>query len=138
LDNAAVLFTGGKAPDPATRLNVSEVVFPVGAAVKGQISVANPGLASLVLAPGSGVRFVPGATGAFSGGFVLQDPDPTTAGNPLLTRRATFRGMIVDDGSGLRGYGHFVLPEMPAVGPPLTTLRTSLLRSGRVRLNPIP
>ena len=138
LDNAAVLFTGGKAPDPATRLNVSEVVFPVGAAVKGQISVANPGLVSVALVPGSGVRFVPGATGGFSGGFVLQDPDPTTAGNPLLTRRTTFRGMIVDDGSGLRGYGHFVLPEMPAVGPPLTTLRTSLLRSGRVRLNPIP
>lgn len=138
LDNAAIVFSAGKAPDPATRLNVSEVVFPALYPSRGQITVANPSGVSLALYAGSGVRFIPGTTGYFGGGFTLQDPDTLVASQPLLKRTGTIRGMVVDDGTGLRGFGFFLLAEMPAAGPPVTSLRTSPIRSGSVRLNPLP
>ncbi|MBU6300686.1 MAG: hypothetical protein KGS60_03970 [Verrucomicrobia bacterium] len=138
LDNAAVVFAHGKAPDPATRLNVSEAVFPAAVPSRAGITVANPGAVTLTLQPGLPGRFSPGSTGTFGGSFLLSDPDPTVIGEPLRARGVTIRGMAVDDGSGYRGFGFFLLPEMPSAGPPLTTLRTSAIRSGTVRLNPLP
>jgi hypothetical protein len=92
----------------------------------------------LTLQPGLPGRFSPGSTGTFGGGFRLSDPDPTVIGEPLRARGVTIRGMAVDDGTGYRGFGFFLLPEMPSAGPPLTTLRTSAIRSGTVRLHPLP
>jgi mono/diheme cytochrome c family protein len=138
LDNAAVVFVHGKVPDPATRLNLSEVVFPATVPSRASITGANPGFVALTLQPGVPGRFSPGSTGAFWGSFRLSDPDRTVAGEPLRARSAVIRGMAVDDGTGYRGFGFFLLPEMPSAGPPLTTLRTSPIRSGRARLDSFP
>jgi DNA-binding beta-propeller fold protein YncE len=138
MDDAALLFSHGGAPDPMTRLNVSELVFPARHPANAAITVDNPGAVVLTLQPGSGTRFTVGTTGSFAGTFTLKDADLTTASNPLRTRKVNFHGMVVDDGNGPRGYGFFNLPEMPALGPPKTTLSSSSLLSGRVRLNPLP
>lgn len=138
LDNASLVFAYGKVPDAANRVNVSEVVFPATVPSRATITVANPGSVALTLQPGLPGRFSPGSTGTFGGSFRLSDPDSTVAGEPLRARAAVIRGMIVDDGTGYRGFGFFLLPEMPSAGPPLTTLRTSPIRSGSARLQPIP
>jgi DNA-binding beta-propeller fold protein YncE len=137
-DRVSLAFTQGGVPDPATRLNVAELTLPARNPAKAAITLGNPGFVGLTLQPGAGNRFRAGVTGHFSGSFTLLDPDATVAGNLLRKRAATFRGAVVDDGSGPKGYGFFLLPEMPAAGPPATTLRTSLILSGRVRLNPLP
>ncbi|MCB1090192.1 MAG: immunoglobulin domain-containing protein [Verrucomicrobiae bacterium] len=131
-------FFEGGAPDPENRLDVAEVAFAARHPSKGTISGANPGLVGVALAPGAGTKFGAGSTGAFSGTFTLFDPDTTVAGDPQRKRRAVFRGMVVDDGSGPKGYGFFLLPKMPETGPPATTLKNSPILSGRVRLNPAP
>lgn len=138
LGRAGLAFTEGGAPDPATRLDVAEIVFPPLNPSRGTIAGANPGYVGVAMLPGAGIKFAPGVTGLFAGSFALLDPDTTVLGNPVRLRKAAFRGMIVDDGSGPRGYGHFLLPKMPETGPPATTLRTSPFLSGRVRLNPLP
>jgi DNA-binding beta-propeller fold protein YncE len=138
LDRAALVFTEGGAPNPAGRLDIGEVTFPARNPAKGVIAGANPGFVSVALTPGAGVKFAAGGTGRFSGAFALLDPDPTVTGNPQRLRRAGFRGMVVDDGTGPRGYGYFHLAKMPETGPPATTLRNSPILSGRVRLNPLP
>lgn len=137
-DNAALVFSHGGAPDPVTRLNVSEVVFPPRHPAKAGITVANPGVVMLTLQPGSGSRFSAGTTGSFAGTFTLKDADQTVTSNPLRTRKVAFRGMVVDDGSGPRGFGFFNLLEMPVLAPVKTTLSSSPILSGRVRLDPLP
>jgi len=119
-------------------LNVSEMVFPARHPAKAGIAVANPGVVILTLQPGSGSRFSAGMTGSFAGTFTLKDADQTFTSNPLRTRKVTFRGMVVDDGNGPRGFGFFNLPEMPVLAPLKTTLSSSPILSGRVRLDPLP
>lgn len=138
LDDASLLFSHGGAPDPMTRLNVGALVFPARHPARAAITVDNPGAVVLTLQPGSGTRFAAGTTGSFAGTFTVKDADLTVASNPLRTRKVTFHGMVVDDGNGPHGYGFFNLPEMPVLGPPNTTLSSSSLLSGRVRLNPLP
>jgi len=55
-----------------------------------------------------------------------------------LLRTVTYRGVLVNDGGVPRGLGFFLLPELPSVGPPKTTLTTSRLLSGSVRLEALP
>ena len=84
-----------------------------------------------------GSTFTAGSTGSFSGTFSIKDVDTSIASQPLRTRTAAFYGMIVDDGTGPQGYGWFILPEMPSIGPPLTTTRNSRELSGNVLLQPL-
>ena len=135
MSRASVLFTGGGVLHPEQRLDIAEVTLPARHPAKVEVPEPNPGRLSLTVQPGSGSRFVAGTTGSFSGSFTLEDPDSTQTAAPILKRRATLRGVLVDDGTGLRGYGHFLLPEMPALTPVKTTLQTSPVLSGRVRLN---
>ncbi|MBL9116473.1 MAG: cadherin-like beta sandwich domain-containing protein [Verrucomicrobiaceae bacterium] len=79
------------------------------------------------------------ATGGFFGSFDLKnDPDPTDTVAPirLLTRNAKFYGLVVTRTGIERGVGHFLLSELPQIGPPTTTLLTSDILSGRVNLGP--
>ncbi len=53
-----------------------------------------------------------------------------------LKRPASFQGMIVDDGESLKGYGFFLLPQMPTATP-RTTPTTSPILSGGVLLETV-
>jgi hypothetical protein len=65
------------------------------------------------------------STGAFSGEF-------TIAGNTAaLNRKVAYQGLIVKRGGITRGYGFFLLPELPEG---IETLATSPRNSGRIRL----
>ncbi len=137
-DRAELVFAEGGAPDPATRLNVAELIFPPKHPAKAVIPGANAGRVSLTLQTGAGKAFSASSTGSYTGRFTLLDTDTTVASQPQRKRVVTFRGMVVDDGSGPRGYGHFLLPEMPSTGPQDTTLKNSPILSGRARLLSLP
>jgi hypothetical protein len=80
------------------------------------------------------------ATGAFNGSFTLKnDPDPTDHVAPitqLLRSGVKFNGVLVQRLN--RGVGNFQLPQLPADGPPKTTLSTSPQLSGQVLLEAGP
>lgn len=77
------------------------------------------------------------AKGGFSGKFALEDPNPRPA-PPVVKRPVSFEGMVVPTESGLRGYGFYMLPQLPSgeVEPP-TTPTTSPILSGTVHLIPV-
>jgi YVTN family beta-propeller protein len=131
--NARLLFRDGGAPDPATRLDWTAFEIQRGASSKILPPASNPGLVKLAVTPGTGTTFTAGMTGGFKGSFMLKDTDASVTPNKPLTRSATFTGMIVDDGSGQKGYGFFNLAEMPTASPKTTATTTKLL-SGRVEL----
>ncbi|MCX6855640.1 MAG: choice-of-anchor D domain-containing protein, partial [Verrucomicrobia bacterium] len=56
---------------------------------------------------------ITGATGSFTGGFRLKDNHPFLSGAPSITRSVTFQGLIVPTASGQRGYGYFLLTQLP-------------------------
>lgn len=87
--------------------------------------VANPMGLTLAVNP---------ATGLISGRFILKDEDPTSIKVPaaILSRSVLYYGVIVQRLN--RGLGYFLLPELPDMGPPVTTLATSPQNSGRVVL----
>jgi hypothetical protein len=138
LETARLEFSEGAAPSPANRLNVSELTLPPRHPARAVITGDNPGSATLTVQTGAGRGFAAGLTGSFSGRLTLSDADPTAAGEPERRRVLNFRGMIIDDGSGPRGFGYFLLPQMPFAGPSPTTLRNSPILSGRVHLLPLP
>lgn len=138
LERAELKFEHGGAPDPETRLNVAELTFPSKHPAKAIIEGSNPAQVTLTLQTGAGKKFSAGTTGSFTARFTLFDTDTTVPSQPQRKRAVTFRGRVVDDGSGPRGYGFFLLPEMPGAGPPATTLKTSRILSGSARLLPLP
>lgn len=136
--NARLIFREGGVPDPEARLDWASFEIQPGAAAKILPPESNPGRVKLAVVPGSPLApksFAPGRTGSFSGSFILTDNDTSVTAGKRLNRQVTFYGMIVDDGSGQKGYGFFNLAEMPSAGPPPTTVRTSPILSGRVELN---
>jgi hypothetical protein len=127
--NARLTFRDGGAPAPETRLDTN-VEVKAGDAQAASVIGANPGLVRLVTRrplPAPGVR--PALTGASTGQFTLVDSSHT--------RVASFQGMIVHDGAVPKLFGFFLLPELPQAGPPVTTLRTSPMLSGKVLLEPL-
>jgi hypothetical protein len=74
------------------------------------------------------------SSGLMSGSFTLKnDPDPTdtTAPIALLTRKASYAGVLVPRLG--KGIGQFQLPELPSQqGAVKTTLNTSSIWSGQV------
>jgi hypothetical protein len=138
LASAKLTFRHGGAPQSAERMDVAALVFPAHHPARAEISVDNPALVRLILEPGRGSAFAAGRTGSFGGRFTLKDVDETEAADRERSRQVHFYGMMVDSGDGLRGYGFFNLPEMPSLGPPRTTLTSSPIHSGRVRLEPLP
>lgn len=134
-NNAKLTFAEGGAPSPSTRLNTSKVTIVAGSPKAATINASfNPGKATLSLTPGAGTVFTAGVTGSFTGTFKLTDTDTSVTPNKSLDRSVIFNGMIVNDGTSTKGYGCFMLPEMPVVGPPKTTILTSKKLSGSVLL----
>ena len=73
------------------------------------------------------------STGLFSGKFALLDDSPVTP-PAVMKRSAAYQGLVVPEDDGkLRGYGWFILQQLPAEDPP-TTVKTSPFLSGDVRL----
>jgi hypothetical protein len=132
--NAALSFAQGGAPDPATRLNTTALEIE---ATKVTLSLPNPGNVRMVIDAGRvGRPFLPGVTASFRGSFDLTDADNSLTPARNLNRKADFKGMIVDDGTELKGYGFFILPKMPTSSP-RTTLRTAPRLSGSVLLETV-
>ncbi|MES2598576.1 MAG: immunoglobulin domain-containing protein [Verrucomicrobiota bacterium] len=136
--NARLVFAEGGAPDPATRLNWNAFEIQKGSPAKILPPTSNPGTVKLTVTPGTGTIFTAGTTGGFTGSFKLTDTDTSVTPNKPLSRTTTFTGMIVDDGSGQKGYGFFNLAEMPTAIPKTTATTTKML-SGTVELGgPLP
>jgi hypothetical protein len=94
-------------------------------------AIANPATLSLT---------INATTGALSGTFTLKgDLDPTDHVAPFatVTRSAVkYVGLIVPRLG--KGYGCFQLPQLPADGPPKTTISTSPTLSGQVLFEAAP
>lgn len=133
--NARLIFEHGGAPVPAQRLNLNALEIQSGSPAKVLLpsQEQNPGQIKLTVTPGKGTAFSAGATGVFKGSFALSDTDTSTSANKLLKRTATFTGALVDDGTSIRGYGFFILAQMPT-SDPKTTASNSPQLSGKVRL----
>lgn len=131
--NAKITFTDGGAPDPETRLNLDTI--EVGLKTT-KIVEPNPAKIKLTVTAGAPGKFTAGTSGSFKGTFELTDNDTSMTPNKPLKRSVGFQGMIVDDGESLKGYGFFLLPQMPTVTP-RTTLATSPVLSGGVLLEAV-
>jgi|GEM_PF-374522 len=131
--NARLVFTQGGASDPTTRLNLESLEIKPGSPAKLGLPVTNPGLIKLTVTPGKGTSFSAGSTGLFKGSFTLSDTDTSITPNKVLKRTATFSGTIVDDGTTVKGYGFFILAQMPTAEPK-TTGKISPQLSGSVLL----
>lgn len=76
------------------------------------------------------------STGLFSGKFALEDASPVVP-PAVMKRSAAYQGLVVPDEDGeLRGYGWFILQQLPTEIPP-TTVKTSPYLGGDVRLEPV-
>ena len=78
------------------------------------------------------------STGLFSGSFSRQDADPTDLTSPItvITRAPPFYGVLVPRLA--QGVGFFLLNELPASSPTLTTAANSPTLSGQVILKTGP
>ncbi len=76
------------------------------------------------------------STGLFSGKFALEDASPV-APPAVMKRSAAYQGLVVPDDDGeMRGYGWFILQQLPTEIPP-TTVKTSPYLGGDVRLESV-
>lgn len=128
--NTGLTFAHGGVTDPATRLNVAAVEIVAGATSPVRMVSANPGLVQLTVLPsaassgGGGkatfkeftVTKKTDKVGASRGQFTLVDVDSSTGTAITNTRQGTLLGTIVDDGSGPKLMGYFVVPQLPAPG----------------------
>lgn len=72
------------------------------------------------------------AKGTFGGKFALEDANPRQP-PPTVKRPATYQGLVVPTDEGLRGFGWFLLPQLPSASEvPPTTPTTSPILSGNV------
>ena len=131
--NARISFTEGGAPSPATRLNTDKLQIEL---TKVTVATPNPGKVALSIDKGKPGLFTPGTSGSFKGSFELTDSDTSVTPNKNLVRKSEFQGMIVDNGTEVKGYGFFLLSKMPTVSPK-TTLATSPRLSGSVLLEKV-
>jgi hypothetical protein len=137
--NAQLIFTQGLAPSPTTRLDVNPLtigITPASAVTLPVSATATPTPGShaqttLSLVPGSGSVFSIGSTGFINGKIVLKDYNPVSPAN-TVTRTNAYQALIVDDGSSKKGYGYFLLEELPSG---ILTPTTTLYRSGKVVLS---
>ncbi len=77
-------------------------------------------------------------TGAFSGSFTHDDPNPLSATNALVRRTVPYQGLLVKEGNSYVGVGYFLMAKLPEAGPPATTATNSPIRSGHVLFEPVP
>jgi Protein of unknown function (DUF1566)/Abnormal spindle-like microcephaly-assoc'd, ASPM-SPD-2-Hydin/YHYH protein/Putative Ig domain len=118
-NNAALVFTKGGLDTEGTEF--SRLVTLFNPSTTGTANRAT-------VAAGSDTLTLPSltaSTGAFGGVLTIAGSSATT------TRRVTFQGQVVTTGALTKGYGFFLLPELPTG---TQTITTSPKHSGRVTL----
>lgn len=130
-NNARIRFSdAGDLENPAlTRFN-PDLEFSIGP--KGKVTVPKPRLAPLPMVNPAATKVAANAkTGLVSGAFTLNDRTPLGY-SPLsqVKRGVKFQGMIIRDNGEWVGVGYFLLPQLPQVGPPYTTTKSSPILSG--------
>ena len=122
-DNAWLQFTGAGIESSSTRPDVAFQITPVHQLLLPKAGMEkNPGRVTLKLNA---------KTGKVSGTFLLVDEGPPGSSAPVQ-RKGTYEGLIYTDAEGRRGYGFFLLPELPeTVSQPAAS--TPIL-SGQMRL----
>ncbi|MDB6116932.1 MAG: propanediol utilization protein, partial [Verrucomicrobiaceae bacterium] len=136
--NAHLVFTEGGISGTSTD--------PVGTQTSPNINVRIKS-GGLVFVPAHSTTMVPDpnprsttlaitqSTGFFTGHATLVDPNPAVPGGNI-TRTPYYYGLIIRDGSAMRGYGYFLLPRRPNLATE-TVLTTDQL-SGQVVLERMP
>ncbi|MCX6857815.1 MAG: putative Ig domain-containing protein [Verrucomicrobia bacterium] len=131
--NAKISFAEGGAPTPATRLDTDKLQIEL---TKVTVATPNPGKVALSIDKGKPGLFTAGTSGSFKGSFELTDSDTSVTPTKPLVRKSEFQGMMVDNGTEVKGYGFFLLSKMPTASPK-TTLATSPRLSGSVLLEKV-
>jgi uncharacterized delta-60 repeat protein len=92
--------------------------------------------------PGKTTLSVDTKTGVFKGAFALEDNDPRAVPEggkpwPRVKRTGNFVGIIINNGGEVRGFGSFLLPQLPGDQPPTTPANAPIL-SGWVDFSYMP
>lgn len=134
VDKAMITFEDGGLAGASINPNVAAFDILAGnkPSLPASLSLGNPGSVKITK--------LDAKTGLFTGSFVLNDTELRTGpafNGKMLSRTASFSGILTTDSMGPVGVGHFLLPEMPhdAMPPlPATTPTTSTMLSGSVML----
>ena len=140
-NNARIRFSdAGDLENPALTKYTPDVEFSIGP--KGKITMPKQRLQPLpVINPAATKVAANAKTGVVSGAFTLNDRTPVAfpdlgipAYSPVsqVKRGVKFQGMIIRDNGQWVGVGYFLLPQLPQVGPPYTTTKTSPILSGQL------
>jgi formylglycine-generating enzyme required for sulfatase activity len=124
-NNARVILSGGGLTSPIVRgLTLTSADSGAGGKRRVELAPVWEGMAGMSLQ-------VDAVAGTFSGELRWTDFDPTA---PLkdVVRLTRMQGVLLPNQE--MAAGHFMLPQLPMLGPPLTTLANSPLVSGRVEL----
>jgi hypothetical protein len=125
--NAQLIFeqTLGNDPLPVD----ADVSLNIRAGGDSAVNLPNPKAVTFKLNP---------ADGRFSGKYRTKDADPRPpASRPAISRSVDYAGIIIRDGSVLRGIGYLQRPDLPKADGS-TTPSTSPIHSGPVALVPAP
>ena len=135
-NNARIRFSdAGDLENPELTSFNPDLEFSIGP--KGKITVPKPQPPSVN--PAATKVAANSKSGLVSGAFTLNDrtpkafPDlgiPAYSPVSLVKRGVKFQGMIIRDNGQWVGVGYFLLPQLPQVGPPYTTTKTSPILSG--------
>ncbi|GEP41736.1 choice-of-anchor D domain-containing protein [Brevifollis gellanilyticus] len=134
VDKAMITFEDGGLAGASINPNVAAFDILAGnkPSLPASLSLGNPGSVKITK--------LDAKTGLFTGSFVLNDTELRTGpafNGKMLSRTASFSGILTTDNMGPVGVGHFLLPEMPhdAMPPlPATTPTTGTMLSGSVTL----
>jgi hypothetical protein len=125
-DNAELIFSEGGLDLAASTSANEPILLTIAKGSKASVVTpsGNPAKLTLTATP---------ATGAFKGGFTLSETVPLTKPT-VVTRKVAFQGVIIrETDETYRGYGYFLLPQLPDNSTPVA--KTPIL-SGQVILQP--
>ena len=130
INNAAITLGEGGLRDAAITTG-TDTEFTQGLRITSANAVLMPSPGATN--PASVTLTLDATTGILTGAFTLKDLDPTAMTPVILTRSAVpYAGVLVPRLN--KGVGSFQLQQLPASGPPKTTLTTSPQVSGWMML----
>lgn len=139
-NNAQIRFTdAGDLENPDLTSFSPDLEFSIGPKSKITVPKAQPP----TINPAGTKVSANAKTGVVAGAFTLTDRTPKAfpdegipAYSPVgvVKRGVKFQGMIIRDNGQWVGVGYFLLPQLPQVGPPYTTTKTSPILSGLLLL----